>query len=113
MNKRHNAHWNRKHRMTTLTSKPAHFRAPVLPALALLAALGLAAAPVLAETPAAAAALPTENAVLTKAPAVPPAITRRQPARVVVNRRSNRNERPPRPDCRRNKPHPPAVVTGP
>lgn len=58
-----------------------------LAAMVLAAGSGIAAqstnAP--AAEGAAAAALPTENAVLTQAPAVPPAITRRQPAKVVVN----------------------------
>ena len=62
--------------------KLAHLKTSAVPALLMAAGVGFAAE---AGVPGDSAALPTENAVLTQAPAVPPAITRRQPAKVVVN----------------------------
>ncbi len=60
----------------------AHLKLSAVPALLLLTGAGMATE---ASVPADVAALPTETAVLTQAPAVPPAITRSQPAKVIVN----------------------------
>ena len=70
-------------------NKPALLEVYPFSALLFLSGVALAAEPTLPVSSAAqtvpAAASPTERATLTQAPAVPPPITRRQPAKVLVN----------------------------
>jgi nitrite reductase (NO-forming) len=75
--------------MKSLMKYLARFGSVALPVWLLAASVGFAAEPAPLNATAAqaegSAVLATENAVLTKAPAVPPPIARRQPAKVTVN----------------------------
>jgi nitrite reductase (NO-forming) len=84
-----NARTNENHRMKSLMKKDAFPQIYALTAVLFLTGVAFAAEPTLPGSsgaqPALAGASPAQNAILTQAPAVPPPIARRQPAKVLVN----------------------------